>query len=173
MTLRGIAGRIPIGLIRRFLTFLAKMGLTVRDDPKKVVDVAGRAWGEAVHGLALSVLLSARKHDDEPPSVSVAIHNRSPHVQRLLTRGWLNYFRVSAVNAEGVLAPMTAYGRESMKPERLPAPAEVVLAPGQAVEADIPIGLLFEMRRGDFRVQAMCDAPGGGVIASNEIQVKA
>ena len=149
------------------------MGLTVRDDPKKVVDVAGRAWGEAVHGLALSVLLSARKHDDEPPSVSVAIHNCSPDAQRLLTRGWLNYFRVSVIDGAGARAHPTSYASELMKPERLPATAEVVLAPGQAVEADIPIGLLFEMRRGDFRVQAMCDAPGGGVIASNEIQVKA
>jgi hypothetical protein len=149
------------------------MGLSVRDDPKKVVDVAGREWGEPVEALALSVLLSARKHDDEPASVSVAIHNRGPHVRRLLTHGWLNYFRVSAVNAEGVLAPMTAYGRELMKPERLPAPAEVMLASGEAVEADIPVGLLFEMRRGEFRVQATCEAPGGGVIASNEIHVKA
>jgi hypothetical protein len=158
-------------LIRRFLTFLAKMGLTVRDDPKKVVDVAGRTWGEAVDGLALSVLLSARRHDDEPPSVSVAIHNRGPDVQRLLTRGWLNYFRVSVVDVQGASVAMTPYGRESMKPERLPAPAEVVLAPGEAIEADIPVGLLFEMRRGEFRVQATCEAPGGGVIASNEIQV--
>jgi hypothetical protein len=149
------------------------MGLSVRDDPKKVVDVAGRAWGEPVHGFALSVMLLERKHDDEPASVSVAIHNRSAEVQRLLTRGWLNYFRVSVVDAEGASAPMTAYGRELMKPERLPAPAEVVLASGEAVEADIPVGLLFEMRRGEFRVQAMCDAPGGGVIASNAIQVKA
>ena len=147
------------------------MGLTVRDDPKKVVDVAGRVWGESVHGLALSVLLLQRKHDDEPASVSVAIHNRSSDVQRLLTRGWLNYFRVSVVNAEGAAAALTAYGSELMKPERLPASAEVVLESGEAVEADIPVGLLFEMRRGEFRVQATCEAPGGGVITSNEVQV--
>jgi hypothetical protein len=149
------------------------MGLSVRDDPKKVVDVAGREWGQTVEGLALSVLLSARKHDDEPASVSVAIHNRSPGVQRLLTRGWLNYFHVSVFDAAGESVPVTAYAREVMKPERLPAPAEVVLAPGDAVEADIPIGLLFEMRRGQFRVQATSEAPGGGVITSNQIQVKA
>jgi hypothetical protein len=149
------------------------MGLSVRDDPKKVVDVAGRTWGEPVHGLALSALLLQRKHDDEPASVSVAIHNRSSDVQRLLIRGWLNYFRVSVVNTQGAAVAMTPYGRESMKPERLPPPAEVVLAPGEAVEADIPIGLLFEMRRGQFRVHAACEAPGGGAIASNEIQVKA
>lgn len=148
------------------------MGLSVRDDPKKVVDVSGREWGEAVNGMALSVLLSERRHDDEPPSVSVAIHNRSAQVQPLMTRGWLDYFRVSVFNAQGSAVAMTSYGRERMKPERLPAPAAVTLAPGEAVEADIPIGLLFEMRRGEFRVQATCEAPGGGTIASNQITVR-
>jgi hypothetical protein len=147
------------------------MGLTVRDDPKKVVDVAGRKWGEVVEDLALSVLLSARKHDDEPASVAVAIHNRSPYVQRLATRGWLQYFRVRVVNAEGARVAMTPYGRELMKPERLPPLSEVVLAPGEALEADIPIGLLFGMERGEFRVQASCEAPGGGTVVSNEIRV--
>ena len=33
------------------------MGLSVRDDPKKLVDIAGRQWGEAIDGLALSVIL--------------------------------------------------------------------------------------------------------------------
>jgi hypothetical protein len=149
------------------------MGLSVRDDPKKVVDVAGREWGEPVEGLALSVLLSERKQDDEPASVSVAIHNRGPYVQRLLTRGWLSYFRMSVTNAEGAPVAMTAYARELMKPERLPAPAEVVLAPGEALEADIPVGLLFEMRRGQFRILATCEAPGGGIVTSNQIMVKA
>ena len=149
------------------------MGLSVRDDPKKVVDVAGREWGEPAEGLALSVLLSARKHEEEPASVSVAIHNRSPYAQRLLTRGWLSYFRVSVTSAGGAPVAMTASARELMKPERLPAPAEVTLAPGEAVEADIPVGLLFEMRRGLFQVQATCEAPGGAVVTSNQIPVKA
>lgn len=152
------------------------MGLSVRDDPKKVVDLAGREWGEPVNGLALSVLVSERKHDDEPPVVSVAIHNQSKETRRLTTRGWLSFFRMSVTSPDGAVAAITPYARELMKPERLPAPSEVVLAPGEALEADIPIGLLFEMRFGmgrEFRVQANCDAPGGGTIASNRIAVKA
>jgi hypothetical protein len=153
------------------LTFLAKMGLSVRDDPKKVVDVAGRAWGAPVNGLALSVLTKPRAQDDEPPAVSVAIHNRSLEAQRLVTHGWLNFFRVSVLDSNDALVPMTPYGRELMKPERVPAPSEVVLPPGDALEADIPIGLIFEMRRGEFGVEASCNAPGGGIVTSNRISV--
>jgi hypothetical protein len=148
------------------------MGLSIRDDPKKVVDVAGRAWGEPVNGLALSVLLTPKQDADQLPTVSVAIHNRTAEARRLTTRGWLNFFRVSVLAPDGVAAEVTPYGRELMKPERQPAPSEIVLAPGEAIEADIPIGSIFQMRRGQYNVQATCETPGG-LIASNEIQVKA
>ena len=71
------SSEIPaIGLIRRFLTFLAKMGLSVRDDPKKEVDIAGRSWGAPVDGLALSILHTPNERSDGLATVSVAIHNR-------------------------------------------------------------------------------------------------
>jgi hypothetical protein len=148
------------------------MGLSIRDDPKKVVDIPGRAWGEPVNGLALSVLLTPKQDADQLATISVAIHNRTAHEQRLTTRGWLNFYRVSVVGTDGASAALTPYGRELMKPERHPAPSVVALAPGEALEADIPIGSIFQMRAGKFQVQATCEAPGGGVIASNEIEVR-
>lgn len=155
---------------------MAKLGLSVRDDPKKVVDVAGRSWGEPVNGLALSVLLTPKQDEDELIAVSVAIHNRSPQTQRLTTRGWLNFFHVSVTGPDGAVIALTPYGRELMKPERQPAASEVTLAPGEAMEADIPIGALFDMRsqlsNGRYRVQATCEA-NGGIVASNEIEVEA
>jgi hypothetical protein len=63
------------------------MGLSVRDDPKKEVDIAGRTWGEPVAGLALSVALKPQEDPDALPTVSVAIHNRSAQTKRLMTRG--------------------------------------------------------------------------------------
>jgi hypothetical protein len=166
-------GDPAIGVIRRFLTFLAKMGLSVRDDPKKVVDVAGRTWGEPLNGLALSVLRKPKEDADELTTVSVAIVNQASEAQRLTTRGWLNFFQVSVVGSDGVVSALTPYGRELMKPERQPAPQEVVLAPGEAIEADIPIGSIFQMSKGPFQVQATCAAPGGGRATSNQIQVEA
>lgn len=146
------------------------MGLSVRDDPKKVVDVAHRDWGEAVNGLALSVQMKPREDEDELATVSAAIHNRSTETRRLTTRGWLNFFQVSVTGADGTPAEPTAYGRELLKPERQPAPAEVILAPGEAVEADIPVGSIFQMRRGVFRVRASGEVPGGRAV-SNEIRI--
>jgi len=140
-----------------------------------VVDVAGRQWGEPVDGLALSVLLTPKqdKQDNqELLTVSVAIHNRTAQERRLTTRGWLNFFRVAVAGPDGSAVALTPYGRELMKPERQPAPSEVALAAGAAVEADIPIGSVFQMRRGTYRVKATCDAPGGGLVASNEILVE-
>ena len=150
---------------------MAKMGLSVRDDPKKVVDIAGRTWGEPVDGLALSVLLKLKEDDDELATVTVAIHNRGTEVRRLATRGWLHFFEVSVVGADGAAAEPTPYGRELMKPERQPAVSDVVLPPGEALEADIPIGSIYRMRTGRFQVQARCELPGGRAI-SNEIQIR-
>ena len=152
---------------------MAKMGLSVRDDPKKEVDVASRLWGEPVNGLALSVLLKAKEDPDELPSVSIAILNRGNETKRLMTRGWLNFFHVSVMDPAGAGAPPTSYGAELMKPERQLALSDVVLTPGEAIEADIPIGSIYSMREGDvYRVQASCDVPGGGRVISNKIQVK-
>jgi hypothetical protein len=162
-------GDPAIGLIRRFLTFLAKMGLSVRDDPKKEVDIAGRAWGAPVDGLALSILHTPNERSDGLATVSVAIHNRGAAPLRLTTRGWLYFFQVSVVGG-GTAAELTPYGRELMKPERQPAPRVVVLAPGEAVEADIPIGSIYRMLTGTYRVRASCEARGGRV-ESNEIVI--
>jgi hypothetical protein len=152
---------------------MAKMGLSVRDDPKKEVDVTGRTWGEPVHGLSLSLLLKTKEDPDELPAVSIAILNRGSDTKRLMTRGWLNFFHVSVTDRADAAAPPTSYGAELMKPERQPALSEVVLAPGDAVEADIPIGSIYSMQKGDmYRVYTSCEAPGGGVVKSNEIQLK-
>lgn len=146
------------------------MGLTVRDDPRKVVDVAARAWGAPVDGLALSVLLKPKEDAAELATVSVAIHNRGMEVRRLMTRGWLHFFQVSVVGEDGSAAVLTPYGRESMKPERQPVETEVTLAPGDAIEADIPIGSIYQMRKGRYQVQASAEVPGGFVV-SNEIGI--
>jgi hypothetical protein len=150
---------------------MAKMGLTVRDDPRKVVDIAGRTWGQPVEGLALSVILKPREDTDELPTIVVAILNQTNEIRRFTIRGWLNFFQVSVNGADGAAAPLTPYGRELFKPERQAAPSEVVLAPGEATEADIPIGSIFHLRKGQYCVQATSEAPAGGQIASNEIQI--
>lgn len=150
------------------------MGLSVRDDPKKEVDIAGRAWGEPAAGLALSVALKKQEDPDALPTISVAIHNRSAETRRLMTRGWLNFFCITVLAPDGTVAGLAPYGAQLMKPERQPAPTAVTVTPGEAVEADIPIGAIFEMRRTgrEYRVKASCETPETGKIVSNELPVK-
>jgi hypothetical protein len=147
------------------------MGLSVKDDPRKVVDVAGRKWGEPANRLALSLIAKKKEDEDELPSVSVAIHNRSDETRKFTIRGWLDFIQVSVVSCDGVAAELTPYGKELFKPGRLPAPSEVTLKPGKATEADIPIGSVYQMQKGRYRVRASCDAPGGGRLRSNEIEI--
>ena len=150
---------------------MAKMGLSVRDDPRKVVDVAGRSWGEPVRGLALSVIIKPKEDDDELPSVCVAILNRSTEVRLLKTRGWLYFFQVSVVNADGAGVAMTPYGHELFKRERMPPLSDIALDPAEAIEADIPIGAVYVMPNGRYRVQASCELPEDTRIVSNEIEI--
>ncbi|HXE63438.1 MAG TPA: hypothetical protein VN519_07845 [Bryobacteraceae bacterium] len=148
------------------------MGLTVRDDPKKVVDVAGRTWGEPVDGIALSMQLKAKEDPDELPAVSVAIRNIGATRRTLRTRGWLDFFHVTVRDFSGMDAELTSYGRELMKPERAQPAAEVELEPAEAMEADIPIGSIYRMK-GTYRVQASCATPEGRRAVSNEIEFAA
>ncbi len=148
------------------------MGLTVRDDPKKVVDVAGRTWGEPVDDISLSMQLRAKEDPEELPAISVAIRNVGATRRTLRTRGWLEFLNVTVRDSTGRDAELTSYGREVTKPEHAKPAAEMELEPGEAVEADIPIGSIYRMK-GMYRVQASCATPEGGRPVSNEIEVSA
>ena len=148
---------------------MAKMGLSVKDDPRKIVDIAGREWGDPVDGLALSVMLRPKEDPDELPAISVAIQNRGTLILRLPTLGWLHFFQVSLNDSRGAAVELTPYGRERMKPERMQALSEIVLEPGEATEADIPLGSIYQMGRGQYRVQASCETPSGVRASSNTL----
>ncbi|MES1261304.1 MAG: hypothetical protein ABUS49_06155, partial [Acidobacteriota bacterium] len=60
-------------VLRSFLDLMAKMGLSMRDDPPKVVDLTIRAWGETKAGLALSILEIPRDDPQALPRISIVI----------------------------------------------------------------------------------------------------
>jgi hypothetical protein len=153
--------------IVRALNFLAKMGLTVRDDPPKTIDVAARTWGEALDGFALSVEQIPQEDAGAPPSLSVVLRNVSAAPQTLTVPGWLAFYRME-MDAE-----RSAFGRELLKPERHRERVTVTLAPGQPVDTQIPIGSLFVLKRGaEYRVQVSCTLPGGSVLTSNSVAIR-
>jgi hypothetical protein len=138
------------------------MGLTVRDDPPKSVDVASRAWGEIVDGFALSIA-------QEPGlTLSVVIRNSDPAAKTLTIPGWLHFYRLD------IDAPLTAFGKRLLSPERESSKITATLKSGEPVETQVPIGALFEFKpAGAYRAAVSCELPGGKTLTSNSITIRA
>jgi hypothetical protein len=163
---------VAINWFTRFFNFLANMGLIVRDDPPKVIDMTGRAWGASSVGLALSIRELRKEDPSQLTVISVVIRNTGPEQKRFTVPGWLFFYQVIALRPDGSAAEMTGYGRELTKPGRTPRTIKVSLDPGGAIETELPLGALYEMKRpGGYRVRISCRVPDGPVLESNEIVV--
>ena len=163
---------MAIGFIRGTLDWFAKLGLTVRDDAPKTVDIAGREWGEPVDGMALSIQQIRKEDPAQLPSISAAIRNVSGEQRRFEIPDWLLFYSFEITGPDGKRVGPTAFGRELLKPERHQRRIVVDLAPGQAVETDIPIGSIFEMRAsGEYPVRISASLPEGGAATSNPIAI--
>jgi hypothetical protein len=152
--------------ILRFFDFLAKMGIMVRDDPPKVIDVAARTWGDAMDGFALSIEQIPHGDEDAPPSLSVVLRNVGDAAQTLEIPGWLHFYHFD------LTAPLSPFGRELLKPERSSERLTVTLQPGETVDTQVPIGSIFTMKqKGEYRTRVSCTLPGGGALLSNTIAI--
>ncbi len=149
------------------------MGLIVRDDPPKVVDLSVREWGAPTEGLALSIREVPHADPDAQAAVSVVLRNVGTATKSLTIPGWLFFYRFEVRdNSEpgGTPAALSPFGRELLKPSRRTERLEIALAPGEATETQIPIGSLFNMPgKGRNRVRVSCEPAGGVVLQSNEI----
>jgi hypothetical protein len=151
--------------LARFYNFLANMGLVLRDDPPKVIDMTGREWGQPVDGLALSLREIPKEDPQQQTVLSVVIRNEGPEPKTFIVPGWLFFYELQ------LDAPLTAYGSQLLKPERKTERMEVTLAPGQAKETDLPAGVLYDMRAsGHYGIKVSCRLPDGAVLTSNEIR---
>jgi hypothetical protein len=157
-------------VIRGFFDFLAKMGLSVRDDPPKVVDLSVREFGEPQQGLALSIRQIPRDDPDALASVSVVIRNVSQEVRTFVVPGWLAFYQFDVRMPDGSPAPLTPFGRALAKPEHRNERSNVSLAPGALNETEVPLGSIFRLRRGaKYVVRASCEPAQGVTLRSNEI----
>lgn len=151
----------------RFYNFLANLGLVLRDDPPKLIDMAGREWGSVVDGLSLSIREIPRDDPRELAVLSVVIRNDTSERRTLTIPGWLFFYEVQV---EG--AALTAYGSQLLKAERKTERIEVSLGSGEARETDLPLGALYAMKSGQpYRVVVLCRPGAGVVVRSNEIVV--
>ena len=149
----------------RFYNFLANMGLVLRDDPPKGIDMTGREWGEPVDGLALSIRELKREDTLQVAGISVVIKNGGVAPKTLTIPPWLFFYQVEGLE----LAP---YGREVMSPGRKGKDTEVTLGPGDAIETELPIARIYNMRtERAYRIRISCRLPDEKLLRSNEIIV--
>lgn len=150
----------------RVFNLLANMGLILRDDPVKVIDMTGREFGETVNGLELSIREFQKEDPQERAVLSVVIRNRESEKKTFVVPGWLFFYEVQ------IDAPLSGYGSQVLKPERKTERFDVTLAANEAKETDVPLGLLYDLRAGfSHRVRVSARLADGAVVTSNEIVV--
>jgi hypothetical protein len=150
----------------RFYDLLANLGLVIRDDPPKVIDMTGREWGNPVGELSLSIREIKRQEPRQVAGISVVMKNGGTHPKTLDVPPWIFYYEIEGLE-------LTPYGRQSMNPERKGKSIEVTLPSGGVIETELPIATIYKMQAaGDYKVQVSCRLPDGSMLHSNEITVR-
>ena len=155
-------------ILEAILKFLAKMGLTLRGDPPRTIDMTDRAWGPAINGFSLSVRAISQIDPDQIAAVSVVMKNSGNEKVPFTIPGWMAFYSVR------IEAPLTAYGRSLLRPGQRRETLEIVLGPGDATATDIPVASIYNLnRRSIYSVSVTCTLPGGEELTSNEIRLSA
>jgi hypothetical protein len=145
----------------RFYNFLANMGLVLRDDPPKVIDLTGREWGEPAAGLVLSIRELRREDPGQLAGISVVMKNLGTDPRTLTVPPWIFFYKLEGLD-------LTPYGRQLMNPDHKRQLVEVKLGRGEAIETDLPIAKIYTLRD---KLRVTCQLPEGTVVRSNEITI--
>jgi hypothetical protein len=150
----------------RFYNFLANMGLVLRDDPVKVIDLTGREWGAVADHLTLSIRELPREDSRHVAGISVVMKNDGTDARTLSIPPWIVFCEIEGLE-------LTPYGRRLMSPDHKGKNVGIKLDPGAATETDLPIATVYNMRSaGEYRIQVSCRLPDGTVLRSNEITIR-
>jgi hypothetical protein len=151
---------------------MAGMGLIVRDDPPKVIDLTVREWGAASDGLALSIRQTPNKDPAAQEAISAVLRNVGEATREMNVPSGLFFYRLEITGPDASPVPLSPFGRELLRPERNTGRVQIRLAPGEATETEIPVGSIFNLRKkGAYRAQATCELPGGTLLQSNGITI--
>jgi hypothetical protein len=150
-----------------FMDFVGKMGLTLKADPPRTIPVEGREWGEEVEGIRLSLQETPLEDSDQLPAVSVVMKNAGMESRSLTIPGWMFFYTVETT------APLSAFGRQLLKPENRREQLRIVMQPGDATATDVPVGSMYDMQpKGSYPVQVTCQLPDGARVRSNSIVIR-
>jgi len=150
-------------MTRRFLHrihhWMALLGLAMKDDDPLEVRDPDRQWGPPADGLILSAKTKGRR-------LSIVIKNAGMLEFRERIPGWLFFYRLTISGNP----PLTNFGKHAFDPERNERQTELVLTPGKAIEAEIPLDSLYDLRGARHEVSASCDFAGRHLV-SNEVVI--
>ncbi|HEY3824674.1 MAG TPA: hypothetical protein VGL82_08950 [Bryobacteraceae bacterium] len=149
----------------RFYNFLANLGLIIRDDPPRVIDLTGRVWGAPADGLVLSIRELNREDAGQVAGISVVMKNEGAHKRSLTVPPWIFFYRIEGLEP-------TPYGRKLMTSDRTEKDAEVVLEAGGAVETELPLATMYDVRAGNFRFSVSCTLPDQTILRSNHLMIR-
>jgi len=142
------------------------MGLVLRDDPLKVIDMTGREWGEVAGGLALSIRELEREDPGQVAGISVVMKNDGTQPRTFNVPPLIFFYAIEGLE-------LTPYGRRLMNPDRKEKNIEMTLGPGDAIETDLPLATIYNLRAaGDYTVQVSCRLPDQTELRSNEITIR-
>lgn len=143
------------------------MGLTVRGDPPRKINVEGLEWGPETEGVRLSIREKDAEVEGQLPDIVVVMKNFGLKTWKLSIPGWMFFHEVATT------APLTAFGRQLFMPGRRQERVEITLGPGDATETDIPLCSLYEMEPGEeYPVSVSSKLADGVVVQSNRITVR-
>jgi hypothetical protein len=130
------------------------------DEPLEVRD-PDRQWGppavDGPGGLMLSAKAKGRR-------LSVVIRNAGTREVRETIAEWIFFYHLDISGNP----PLTSFGKQALAPGRASRRTDLVLTPGKAIEAEIPVDALYELGQVPHRVTASCEMAGAKLV-SNEV----
>jgi hypothetical protein len=143
-------------IFRGIYHWMALLGLAMKDDEPIEKRDPDRQWGPQSGGLMLSAKAKGKR-------LSVVIKNAGAAEIRENIPEWIFFYKLDISGA----VTLTTFGKHALDPNRVTRRTELVLTPGKAIEAEIPVDSLYQMK-GGRRVTASCDV-GGVHLVSNEV----
>src|SRR5205085_2939499 len=110
-------------------------------------------WGAQSGGLMLSAKARGRR-------LSVVIKNAGTTEIRVTIPEWIFFYRLDISGSPA----MTPFGKQALDPSRTARRTDLVLTPGKAIEAEIPVDSLYRLGPGPYRVKASSEIAGTHLV---------
>jgi hypothetical protein len=146
-------------LFKSIYHWMAISGLIMKDDEPIEKRDPNREWGPAMDGLRLSAKARGRR-------LSMVIQNAGSREIREKIPEWLFFYKLD-IEPE---PPLSTFGKHALDPNRSSRPADLVLTPSKAIEAEIPVESLYQLGPVTYRVKASC-VIAGIRLESNEVVI--